>query len=208
MQKNTLVPALAAALTLSAAALAPQVAQAQDFMVRVRALNLQSENKSDTTPALGLSVNDKTFPELDLTWFVTPQFAAELILTYPQEHDIRSNGVKIGSLKHLPPTLLGQYHFTGLGAFKPYLGAGINYTRFSNVEFDPAVVAALAPTLKKDSWGLALQAGVDYALTKNWMLNLDIKKVSLGTDVLSAGTKVGTFKVDPLLIGVGVGYRF
>lgn len=206
MRKTTMIKALAASLALGGALAGPATVQAQDFLVRARALNLQSDNKDST--GLGLSVNDKTFPEVDISWFVTPAFAVELILTYPQKHDVRSNGTKIGELKHLPPTLLAQYHFTGLGAFKPYVGAGLNYTRLSGVSFTPAVVAALAPSLEKDSVGLALQVGVDYAVTKEIYLNLDVKKVQIGFDVKSRGTKVGDFKVDPLLVGVGVGYRF
>jgi outer membrane protein len=153
-------------------------------------------------------VNDKTFVEVDISWFVTPNFALELILALPQEHDIRSNGAKIGSLKHLPPTLSAQYHFTGLGGFRPYVGAGVNYTRFSNVEFAPAVVAALNPSIKKNSWGLSAQVGFDFVLGGGWVLNLDVKKVQLGTDIKSNGTKVGEFKVDPLLFSVGAGLRF
>ncbi len=91
---------------------------------------------------------------------------------------------------------------------RPYVGAGVNYTRFSNVEFAPAVVAALNPSLDKNSFGLALQAGVDVPLGNGWLLNLDVKKVQIKTDVASAGTKVGTLKVDPLLLAVGVGKRF
>ena len=56
--------------------------------------------------------------------------------------------------------------------------------------------------------GPALQIGFDYALDKNWSINFDVKKVYIKTDVRSFGTKVGTFKVDPLLVGVGLGYRF
>ena len=176
------------------------------WMVRARAVHLDSANK-DSTP-LDLSVNNKMIPELDISYFFTPNFAAELILTYPQKHDVRAGGAKIGSLKHLPPTLLAQYHFTQLGAFKPYVGVGINYTRFSSVKFDPAVDAALNPSVKKNSFGPALQIGFDYALDKNWSINFDVKKVYIKTDVRSFGTKVGTFKVDPLLVGVGLGYRF
>jgi outer membrane protein len=122
---------------------------------------------------------------------------------------LRANGLgQIGSLKHLPPTLLAQYHFTNFGAFKPYVGAGINYTRFSSVNFNPAVQAALNPSIKKNSFGGALQIGFDYALDKNWSVNFDVKKVFIETDVSAAGTKVGTFKVNPVLVGVGLGYRF
>jgi outer membrane protein len=131
------------------------------------------------------------------------------VLTYPQKHHQRANAQgQIGSLKHLPPTLLAQYHFTNFGAFKPYVGAGINYTRFSSVNFNPAVQAALNPSIKKNSFGGALQIGFDYALDKNWSVNFDVKKVFIETDVSAAGTKVGTFKVNPVLVGVGLGYRF
>lgn len=179
-----------------------------NWLVRGRVLNLQSDNGGSTNPDLKLSVNDKTFPEVDISYFYTPSFAIELVLTYPQKHDIRSGGTTVGSLKHLPPTLLAQYHFTNFGAFKPYVGAGVNYTRFSSVSFNPAVQAALNPSIKKNSFGGALQIGFDYALDKNWSLNFDVKKVFIETDVSSAGTKVGTFKVNPVLVGVGLGYRF
>jgi len=187
----------------------PFAAHAEDttpWLVRVRAVNLDSANKDST--GLGLSIDDKVIPEVDISYFVTPQFAVELVLTYPQKHTISSNGVEIGSLKHLPPTLTAQYHVTTLGAFKPYVGAGLNYTRFSDVQFNPAVQAALQPSIDKNSFGWALQAGFDWAINDRVVLNLDVKKVQIRTDVSSFGVKAGEFKVDPLLIGVGVGYRF
>jgi outer membrane protein len=183
-------------------------AQAADgpWLVRVRAVNIDSANGDST--GLGLSINNKVIPEIDFSYFVTPQIAAELILTYPQKQTVRSNGADIGSFKHLPPTLTVQYHFTGMGAFKPYLGAGVNYTRISDVSFAPAVVTALHPDLSRNSYGLALQAGADYEISKGVYLNLDVKKVDLQADVKSSGTKVGVFKVDPLLVGLGIGWRF
>jgi outer membrane protein len=196
--------------TLLLALAAPFAVQAQPvdspWLVRVRAVNLDSANKDST--GLGLSINDKVLPEIDFSYFVTPQFAVELILTYPQKQKIRSNGVEIGTLKHLPPTLTAQYHFTDFGAVKPYVGAGVNYTRFSNVNFNPAVAAALQPSVDKNSWGFALQAGMDYEVSKNLYVNFDVKKVQIRTDVSSFGTKVGEFRVDPWLIGLGIGRRF
>ena len=203
MMKKTLLAAAALCALTSGAAMAQNYPQDGKWMVRARAVHLDSANK-DSTP-LDLSVNNKMIPELDISYFFTPNFAAELILTYPQKHDVRAGGAEIGSLKHLPPTLLAQYHFTNLGAFKPYVGAGINYTRFSSVKFDPAVDAALNPSVKKNSFGPALQIGFDYALDKNWSINVDVKKVYIDTNV-SGG--IGKFKVDPVLVGVGLGYRF
>ena len=206
MMKKTLLAAAALCALTSGAAMAQNYPQDGKWMVRARAVHLDSANK-DSTP-LDLSVNNKMIPELDISYFFTPNFAAELILTYPQKHDVRAGGAKIGSLKHLPPTLLAQYHFTQLGAFKPYVGAGVNYTRFSSVRFDPAVAAALNPSIDKNSFGGALQVGVDIPLSKNLYLNVDVKKVFIKTDVFSSGNKVGTFKVDPVLVGVGLGWRF
>jgi outer membrane protein len=207
-KSNNLIRASAVALLAAGACAVPLAVQAQDgpWMVRVRAVNLDPNN-SDST-GLGLGINSKVIPEVDISYFFTPQIAAELVLTVPQKQTVSANGVAIGSLRHLPPTLTLQYHFTDMGAFKPYVGAGINYTRFTNVQFTPAVVAALNPTLSKDSVGFALQAGVDYAISKNMYLNFDVKKVQIKTSVFSSGAKAGTLKVDPWLVGVGVGWRF
>ncbi|WP_374674101.1 OmpW family protein [Ideonella sp.] len=197
------------ALAVAAAAVTPFAAQAQDsgdWIVRARALNLVSDNGGSTNPNLDLSVNDKWFPEVDISYFFTPNIALELILTYPQKHDIESAGAKIGSFKHLPPTLTAQYHFTGMG-FRPYVGLGINYTHISDVEWD-ASVAPLDPSVKKDSFGLAAQIGADVPLGGGWLFNVDVKKVQIGTDVSLGGTKIGDLKVDPWLLSIGVGKRF
>lgn len=199
MKKSLLALAAVCAMT-SGAAFAQQAES--PWLVRVRAVNLDSTN-GDTT-GLGLSVNNKVIPELDITYFFTPNIAAELILTYPQKHDVRSSVAgDLGTLKHLPPTLLAQYHFTNFGSFKPYVGVGINYTNFSGVD-----LLGGAADVKRNSWGGALQVGVDIPLNKQWSLNLDVKKVFIKTDVSLKGQDIGTFKVDPVLIGVGVGYRF
>ncbi len=196
MKKNLLAVAVLCALT-SGAAFAQQAES--PWLVRVRAVHLDSANKDST--GLGLSVNNKTIPEVDITYFFNKNVAAELVLTVPQKHDVRSNGTNIGTLKHLPPSLLLQYHFDAPG-FKPYVGAGVNYTRFSSLNL-PAGVG-----IDRNSWGGALQVGLDIPLNKNLSLNFDVKKVYIKTDVFAGGAKAGTFKVDPVLVGVGLGWRF
>lgn len=171
------------------------------WQVRVRAVHLNSDNGDST--GLGLSVNNKWMPEVDVSYFFTPNIAAELVLTIPQKHDLRAGGTTIGTLRHLPPTLLAQYHFNPAGQIRPYVGAGINYTRFSSIHLPAGV------SIDKNSFGGALQLGVDIPLPyKGLSLNFDIKKVWIGTDVKAAGAKIGTFDVDPVLFGVGLGWRF
>ncbi len=195
-QRAALALAVAGGLAL------PMLAQAQatPWMVRVHALNLDSANKDST--GLDLTVNNKVFPEVDISYFFSPNIAAELVLTYPQKHTVKAGGTEIGTLKHLPPTLSLQYHFTDLGAFKPYVGAGLNYTHFSSVDLPAGV------DIKRNSYGLAVGAGFDYEIQKNVYFNVDVKKVQIKTTVSASGADIGDFKVDPLLVGVGIGFRF
>ena len=201
--------ATAAAIVLAAigAFAGNAMAQESPWLVRARAVHLDPANKSAPVGGVGASdlihVSSKTIPEIDISYFFTPNIATELILTYPQKHDVTLSGTKIGSFKHLPPTLSLQYHFMPEKQFSPYVGAGINYTNISDVKLLNG-----AGRLEHDSWGYSLQAGVDYKLDKNWSLNFDIKKVQIRSDVFIGGAKASEVKVDPLLIGVGVGYRF
>jgi outer membrane protein len=188
------------------ALLASGAAVAQDFtagslLVRARAVHLDSANKDST--GLNLSIDNKTLPEVDFTYFFSPNLAAELVLTVPQKQRVYAGATQIGSLKHLPPTLTLQYHFNQPSGIKPYVGAGINYTRFSSVD-----LLGGGADLKRNSYGLAFQAGVDFPLSKNLYLNVDVKKVYIKTDVIASGSNIGTFKVDPVLLGVGLGWRF
>lgn len=187
------------------AALVSGTAMAQDFkegdwLVRARVVHLDAANKN-SDPAVPVSINNKTLPEVDFTYFFNKNLAAELILTVPQKQTVSLGGAPIGTLKHLPPTLTLQYHFDAPG-FKPYVGAGINFTRFSSVNL-PAPL-----DIKRNSWGGALQVGVDIPVAKDMYFNIDVKKVFIKTDVTAAGAKIDTFKVDPLLVGVGLGWKF
>ncbi len=199
MIKKTMLAA-ALGLILAGQAVA-QTAGDSPWLVRVRATHIDMANKDGT--GLGLEVNNKTFAAVDVSYFFTPNFAAELVLTTPQEQRVTSTvlGTQLGTFKHLPPTLTLQYHFTGIPLFKPYVGAGVNYTRISDVSLGGA-------GLEKDSWGAALQLGADVPITRNWWFNVDVKKVQIRSDVTVGGQNLGELKLDPTLASVGIGYRF
>ncbi|WP_235839940.1 OmpW/AlkL family protein [Derxia lacustris] len=206
--KTSLIAGLIAA---GFAALPAQAAGDSPWLVRGRLLFMQTAEKSDAVPGVAqadaIRVASKVFPDFDISYFFTPNISAELVLTYPQIHDVELNGGKIGSLKHLPPTLLAQYHFDTGTAFVPYVGAGVNYTRIWGVTWDPAV-KPLNLSLENKSIGPALQIGADYKLDKVWSLNADIKYIKLESDLSSNGKKISTVSLNPWLFGVGVGYRF
>ena len=179
------------------------MAQETPWLVRFRAVQLDMANVNSTAVA-GLGANNKTIGELDVSYFFTPNIAAELILTVPQRQIVRADSGDLGGFTHLPPTLSLQYHFTGMQGFKPYVGLGVNYTKITGVN-----VANGAYTLDSSSTGGAAQIGVDFPLDKKWSLNVDLKKVYIRTDVYTAaGANAGTLKLDPTLFGVGIGYRF
>jgi outer membrane protein len=181
------------------------IAQESPWMVRVRATNLNWDNgQTGAVQSLNVNAKDKTIPELDISYFFTKNIAAELVLTYPQRVDVRSNSTSLGTVTALPPTLLAQYHFTQFGPLKPYVGAGINYTRFGsrNLGADDAF------SVEKSSVGYAAQIGADYMLTKNWGINFDVKYLQIKTDVLSAGVSAGTLDLSPIATSVGVTYKF
>lgn len=207
MHKKLLVAALAAVGLVSSAA-----AETMDygpFMVRVRAVNIAWENgQSDGLQAnLGkVEADNKWIPEIDLSYFFTPNIAAELVLTHPQTVNVTLNGGDIGKVRALPPSLMLQYHFTDLGAIKPYVGLGVNYTYFNKNKGLAGGVAEVERT----SFGLAAQLGVDFMLNKNLSINLDVKYIQMSTDVITSanGQKVGKLDLNPITAGVGVGYRF
>jgi outer membrane protein len=201
MKTKILLPLLAAAVSATLAT--PSFAQEGTYMMRVRALNMQVDNgNSPNVTGAKVEVNNKTFPEIDFVYNFTNNLAAELVLTYPQKHDVKLQGTNIGSLKHLPPTLTLQYYFAPGSSVNPYVGAGINYTRFMSVNLPSGI------STDKDSFGFAAQIGVDFEIAKNTYINLDFKRVNIEADVKVNGNKLTTLKVDPNLVSIGIGWRF
>ena len=209
--KSRYVVALLGALALAAAPSAAQQPAEGKFLVRLRALSLTPADKSDAIPSLSvptdaITVSSKIFPEIDISYFFTKNIAAELVLTYPQQHDVELSGTKIGTFKHLPPSLLLQYHFLPDATFRPYVGAGANLTLISDVQLAVPGVGAL--DLEDSSVGVVGQLGADIKVRPRHFLNIDTKKVTIGSDVLTGGSKVSAVKVDPFLVSVGFGIRF
>lgn len=212
-----LSPAVAADIpSARAAPLAPMVEPFNPWMVRVRGLFVVPNDGSRVyvpagrVPGARTDITNTVVPELDITYFFTRNIAAELILgTTP--HTAKGAGSiaglgNLGSVWLLPPTLTLQYHFTDFGAFKPYVGVGVNYTFFYS-EKDKALTRFRV----NDQVGLALQVGFDYMLNRNWGINVDVKKLFLRPEAkgLLGGVPVkAKLDLDPWLIGVGVTYKF
>jgi len=204
---------LAAAL-LTASQLVSASADAADgssILVRLRGIGVIPDEDSSVS-VIGGSVDAENVavPELDISYFFTPNIALELILAV-SPHDMQVEGsalgtVDLGEVTLLPPTLTLQYHFLPDSQFRPYVGVGINYTFFLDESAPRGVVQSID---YENGFGYAFQAGMDYALTETIVLNLDLKKVFLNTDVaINGGAINADVDLDPWIVGAGVGYRF
>lgn len=206
---------------------APAVEAWNPWMIRLRVLGVIPDGGDSTvnvagvpglsSPNSGLHINNQVIPELDISYFFTPNIAAELILGVTLHHITGTGtlqGLDIGKSTLLPPTLTLQYHFTNFGAFKPYIGAGVNYTVFFNNSAANVPFAGLTVTNLhvSNEWGGAVQFGFDYMLDKHWGLNVDVKKLWLqpnySATVNGAIPVSGTAHIDPWLVGGGVTYKF
>jgi outer membrane protein len=202
--ENVMKFAIKAAIAGAALVMAlPVQAEQGDWLARLRLLQI----RPDVSSSIGiLDVSNEVVPEVDFSYFFTENIAAELILS-TRRHTVSAGGADIGKVSHLPPTLTLQYHFMPKETFRPYVGAGINYTRFYDVSL---ALGATPLTVDQNSWGGALQIGFDYALDKKWFLNFDVKKIWIKTDVKNGitGAFISDLKIDPLVVGIGVGMKF
>lgn len=219
-----------------AAAFAPTLASAEagDWVVRVRAVdvspNEDSKLGSTTNAALGatvlspgaeLAVDSNVIPELDISYYFTKNIAAELILALGTRHDVSIKGDSIGavgnqplgSVNVLPPTLTAQWHFNPDQTIDPYIGAGLNYTHGFDTSLKGTAGAINGADIKidKNMFGFVAQAGVDINLKDGWLINADVKYVTMNTDVqlnLGGWKKIDDLDINPWVFGIGIGKKF
>jgi outer membrane protein len=187
------------------------------WQVRLRAVGVAPDESASIGIIGGdVAISNALIPELDITYFFTENFAAELILG-TAKHDVQAintaaGDVNLGSVWLLPPTLTAQYHFytSDKKVFKPYIGAGVNYTLFYNVKSGD-----VADVSYDNALGYAAQLGFDLMLDETFFINVDVKRLFLSTDVsvdasnLAPGLIIpAEVDINPWLVGVGVGMKF
>jgi outer membrane protein len=237
MKKTLVAMAIAAAFVPAVA-----MAEAGDIVVRLRATHVAPDESSDlgkkTIQAYGqgtadllyganssgaeLQVDSNTIPEIDFSYYITKNIAAELILALGTRHDVSTsqNGVALdkrglGSVNLLPPTLTMQWHFMPDETFDPYLGAGLSYVRAMDNSLTARSTALGDQPIRisRNSWGPAIQAGFDVNLKDRWLVNFDVKKIWFDSDVklnVNGGgwKKIDSLDIDPWVISIGFGKKF
>jgi outer membrane protein W len=108
----------------------------------------------------------------------------------------------IGSVEALPVTVLLQYRPTIGDRVRPYVGAGLNFTAV----WEKA--GALDSTDLSSSFVPAVQIGADVRLSPRVFLNVDLKWNPWRTDIDAEGYQIAHLQIDPVALGIGIGFRF
>jgi outer membrane protein len=198
----------------------PAAAGSDDGNVQVRVLGTVVDPVTDATvkaggvtiPGADADVSTEVIPALTLGYYLTPNLALELFCCFAK-HQIDGKGT-IASLGEIadtwifPTALTLQYHFTSLGKFEPYVGAGVQYINFFDTGTGDNALGATKVNIDP-AWGLTLQAGFDVSIGNGWSINADVKKTFLDTEISSNGTGIrADADLDPWIFSAGLGYRF
>ena len=235
MKKSQLAVAIMVALTANMVSSQVQANESSDwqdgpFQLRLRAVYLDPANRSNgfglqttcagpnpcftSIPGNAVHLDSKLYAELSGEWFFTNHLSTELAIAVPSNTTTKlaSNGLNLGDIKLMPNTLTLKYNFMPQATFRPYVGAGIDYTKISNSNFVvPAGSNAVPMSLSTDSssMGWVAQAGFDVRIARGWFFNADIRYLGdLDTDIKSSAGRLTTARIDPMLYSVGFGYRF
>ncbi|TQS72409.1 OmpW family protein [Rhodobacteraceae bacterium] len=153
-----------------------------------------------------VSIGGNVQPTVTLEYFFRDNWGVELLAATPFTHKVNLNGAKMAEVKHLPPTVSIQYHFANDSQVTPFFGVGLNYTAVLDVDEKNGLEGS---KLELDnSWGVALHAGVDYAINDRSAMRLDMRWIDIDLDAKLNGADIGTVEVDPLIIGAAYVIKF
>lgn len=199
---------LAVAIVLGSLAAPAFAQQAGEWTIGLGAhqVNPKSDNGSLAGGTLDADVGSNVRPTITAEYFLRDNLGLEVLASFPFQHDLNIVGLgRVGSTKHLPPTVSLQYHF-GQGTVKPFIGGGVNYTRFFSTDTSGALAGSDLEL--DDSFGLAVHAGIDFEVSQNGSIRIDARWIDIDTDVKLDGADIGTVNIDPLVYGAAYVFKF
>ena len=177
------------------------------WVVRVGGAVVAPKGDNGTLAGARAEVSSSTRPSIDLEYMFTPNLGVDVLGAWPFMHDVKLAGMgTVARTMQLPPTVGVNYHFMPDAAWSPFLGVGVNYTNFYDTHGTGALHGASVNIA--NSWGGAVRAGFDMKITDKWLATVDVRWADIESDVKVNGTKAGTAKIDPIVFGASIGYRF
>ena len=209
--KSTRILAVAALALATSPALA-QSAGSWTFGIGAHQVAPKSDNGTLTATPLGdlrMEVGNNARPTITAEYFIRDNLGLEVLAALPFQHDIAVAGVgKVGSTKHMPPTVSLQYHF-GEGKVRPFVGVGVNFTAFFSTKTEGAIAGTDLDL--SNSWGLAGHLGIDFQVSEKGAIRVDYRKIDIDTKVKLNGANLGTsntVNIDPSVYGVAYVFQF
>jgi outer membrane protein len=207
-RKRYIVGALLA-LGFAATAIPAHAVQKGDWLIRGGLGHVAPTGESVTVPVVGgkLEADSATSLAINFTYMLSDNLGVELLGALPFKHDLTHDSLgKVGETRQLPPTLMLLYIFAPRSGVRPYAGIGLNYTTF----FSEKTKGALDGTSLKldDSFGVAVEAGVDVDISKDWFFNASLWRMDIDTEADSSLLGKFDVAIDPWVLFVGVGTRF
>lgn len=208
-------------LVLIVVALVPLQADAQtgQWIGRLRVISVSPNDSSDIIDATGseVTVDSAVTAEIDVTYLFSDRVGLEIIAA-TAKHDLGASGgalagADLGEVSLLPPTVTLQYRFASETGLHPYAGVGLNFTLFYSYDLSDDLRGLGVTDVEFDnSFGVAGNIGMDIDVGERWLVNVDVKYISLSTDatIKAGGDTLDKVSVDinPWVFGIGVGYRF
>lgn len=188
------------------AAALPAHANDDAWVLRFGAHVVDPKSNNGSLAGMKAKVSSDLKPTASLEYLATPNWGVELLLAAPFRHNVRLDGVKVAQAHQLPPVLGVNYHFMPERTVSPFVGLGVNYTRFFNIDGKGPLRGAKVDI--DSSWGAAAHAGVDVRIAPRWSITLDVRWMDIASNVKVNGAKVGHVTVNPLAYGVSFAYRF
>ena len=177
-----------------------------DWLMRLGATSVNPDDSSSgVTPDDAVGVDSGTSLSISFTYMYSDNVGVEILASLPFSHDITASGSTIGEVEHLPPTVSWEYHFNPKADIRPYVGAGLNWTTI----LDESIDLAGQKLSVDDSTGLALTAGVDVDINKDWFFNASVRYMDIDTtaEIKPLGASID-LEIDPWVYTLGVGTTF
>jgi outer membrane protein len=182
------------------------------ILVRGRIVGILPDNSDSTITRIGghIKVSNSITPEVDISYFVTDHIAVEgeagITHNTLTAEDTALGTIAVGKIWGAPIVALLQYHLLPRARWNPYAGVGVAVLPYFSAQPGGGIVEQLSV---RSEVGAAFQAGIDVHITGDWFGNLDVKKLLVSSyasvndgDITSAG------HVSPIIVGLGIGYRF
>lgn len=220
MSINKKAACLFAALVIgtAGAASAYETPRDNELQFKVRALGVfpahkkiktqvgETKTKSDQK----LRVKKQAGVDFSTSMFFNDQFSTEFGISYMP---FNIKGIKTKRSSMVPLSLTAKFHTPEVGAFSPYIGAGIHYTMINmgKLKNDTDVAEYGVKKLKfKNQLGPVAQLGADFTAANGVGFNIDMKYYWLKLKNKKAANHTNiqkSAKINPFVVGLGFSFK-